>query len=58
MREKKIDVLVVQETYFGEELQMELNNFFERQILIMSSIDSAQSGVKGVAIILRKQSTK
>ena len=58
MREEKIDVLAIQETHLSEQKKEELNQIFERQIHIMSSIDRTKPNAMGVAFVLKKSTTK
>lgn len=57
MRESKLDILAVQETHMSDELRDEINDLFEKQIKIYSSIDTNNSNAKGVALILNKRTT-
>lgn len=58
IKEKKIDILAVQETHLSNSKRDDLNRFFNRQIHIMSSIDKIRPNAMEVAFILRKNTTK
>lgn len=58
IRNSKIDILAIQETHLTDEAQEELNILFERQLHIVSSIDTAQPNAKGVAFVLNKRTTR
>jgi exonuclease III len=59
MRDKHIGVLALQETHLSQTETDNLNNFFERNLAIFSSIDPEilNPSAKGVAIVLNKQMT-
>ncbi|KAJ7212735.1 DNase I-like protein [Mycena rebaudengoi] len=57
MRDKRIGVLALQETYLSQTNTHNLNSFFERNLAIFSTLDPANPGAKGVAIVLNKQMT-
>lgn len=58
MREKKINILAVQETHIDARKREEIEELFQRQMRILTSSDPEYPNVMGVAFILNKQTTR
>jgi hypothetical protein len=57
IREKRIAVLAVQETHLTKSEEDNLNEIFQTNLHIISSIDPERPNVAGVAIVLNKKLT-
>ncbi|KAJ6536326.1 Endonuclease/exonuclease/phosphatase, partial [Mycena capillaripes] len=55
MRDKRIGVLAVQETHLTDSECDNLSKLFENTLLIHSTVDAANPGSKGTAIVLNKR---
>lgn len=58
MQDKKIGILVLQETHLSAKEETSLNNIFHSCLYIISSIDTKKLNVKGITLVLHKNLTK
>jgi len=58
VKENSIGILAIQETHLTDEYKENLNNLFNRQLLILKSPDPNNTRARGVGFVLNKKLVK